>query len=61
MNLSEWVGEGTEGRDDLGGETERRAGRIGRCFGDGVLVPGDEAGAWGRSGYGVGLKRAKSR
>jgi hypothetical protein len=60
MNLSEWVGEGTEDRDDLGGEADRRAGRIGRCFGDGVLVPGEEVGTWGTRGYGVGLKRAKS-
>lgn len=51
MNLSEWVGEGTRGRD-LGGDTERRPVRIERCFGDGVLVRGNVvvSGGIGRSG-----------
>jgi hypothetical protein len=34
MNRSEWVGEEMKGRD-LGGDAERRVGRIGPCFGDG--------------------------
>ena len=63
MNLSEWVGEDTVGRD-LGGEAERRMRRGERCLGDGVLCRVAEVvevlGA-GKSGYGVGLNLAKSR
>ena len=49
MNLSECVGDGTVVRD-LGGDTERLASRIERCFGDGVRVRGDVKAGFDRSG-----------